>query len=182
MDRTDKYIKRYCLEIVKFEKINLNTLYSQYRPDVELEDLKIINSPHLELADLYYKNGFLWLEKNFNRTKYYIFKKNILRIVPHITMRKIRLFESLKKGYLSKGHEKDYIVVLNDPFICTRYGLKNISMLSPEIIIGHHRAGALIALGINKVKVIIARDTKPGSCQCLGKINEIYIKHIQGKV
>ena len=94
-------------------------------------------------------------------------------------MKKIHLFDSLREGYLRRGYEEEYIVILNDPFISTRCGLKNIFTFSPEIFIGHHRAGALVALGKYMVKVVIAKDNKPGSCQCGGKIHDTYLRCIR---
>ncbi|MAG24882.1 hypothetical protein CMI47_04810 [Candidatus Pacearchaeota archaeon] len=41
-------------------------------------------------------------------------------------------------------------------------------------IMGHHRVGSLLALGINFVKVVVAKDAYPGTCQCYGRIHDIY--------
>ena len=84
------------------------------------------------------------------------------------------LLDSLKKGYLRKGYERDRIVVLNKPFICSRYGIKDTAIPSPEIFMGHHRAGALIAMGQNLVEVIIAKDDQPMAHQCYGKLHNAY--------
>ena len=174
MSKTYKYIKRYGLKIVEVKKINLCSTYCQYRPGIDLEDMRIVNSPHKELAELYYKHGINWLEDNFKNTKYYGFQKFVLKSDPCISRKKICLFDSLKKGYLREGYEKDHIVVLNKSFISTRYGLKDPFESSFEIFMGHHRAGALIALGRREVEVIIAKDNQPMTYQCYGKLHNLY--------
>ena len=140
MPRINKYVKRYGLKIVKIKKVDLSNLYCQYRPGTEQEDRKIINSPHVEFAKLYYDHGISWLQKRFKDTKYYIFQKKILKIKPYVPKKKINL----------------------------------LSNCVPEIFLGHHRAGALLALGIKKVDVVIAVDNEPGKCKCYGKLHNVY--------
>ncbi|KKK57815.1 hypothetical protein LCGC14_3050680, partial [marine sediment metagenome] len=140
MSKIDRYVKRYKLKIVEINKINLDSIYCQYHPEMKLENRIMNNSPHVELARLYYTKGLNWLEKNFTDTKYYKFQKNILKDYTHVPKKKIRLFDSLKQGYLRSGHEKDHILILNKSFISTRYGLNSVSVFAPEIFIGHHRA------------------------------------------
>lgn len=176
MSKIDIYFKRYGLKIDEIKKVDLTKVYCQYRPDVEYDRI-FTNSPHLEFAQHYYNRGLKWLNKNFKNTKYFIFQKDVLQIAPYIPMRKIRLFDSLKEGYLREGYENDYIVILNKPFICTRYGA-NLLLPSPEVFIGHHRVGALLALGIKKANVIVAMDREPGKCRCYGKLHNIYKKLI----
>ena len=172
MSKTDRYLKRYGLKIEKIKKVDLTKVYYQYRPDVVCDRI-LTNSPHFEFAQQYYSKGLKWLNENFQNTKYSIFQKDVLKITPYIPMRKIYLFDSLKDGYLRKGYENDYIVILNNPFVCTRYEV-NLSLPSPEVFIGHHRAGALLALGVEKANVIVAIDDEPGKCRCYGKLHDIY--------
>ncbi len=172
--KTDTYIERYGLKIIEFKKVDLNSLYCQYIPEVKEDDRKINKSPHLELSKLYYKHGVDWLERNFKNTKYYAFQKIISSGKYYVPKKKIRLFDSLKKGYLKNGHEREHVVILNKPFAFTRYGVDISLTLSPEIFIGHHRVGALLALGEREAEVIIAKDIRPMTCQCYGKLHNIY--------
>ena len=176
MSKIDEYIKRYGLKVVEIKKINLSLTYCQYRPEINVEEIRMVNSPHREFADLYYKHGINWLEDNFHKTKYSNFQKNISGEKQYIPKKKIRLFKSIKKGYLINGYKDSHIVILNKPLIHSRYGVEDTSLETPEIFMGHHRAGALLALGKNKVDVIIAQDIQPGSCQCYGKLHNVYIK------
>ncbi|MHA1470264.1 MAG: hypothetical protein ACTSSP_06840 [Candidatus Asgardarchaeia archaeon] len=89
-------------------------------------------------------------------------------------MRKIHLLDSIKEGYLRNGYNNNYIVLLDIPLVVSRYNVKNISIKSPEVFMGHHRIGALLALGIDRVRVILAEDEMPGTNQCYGKVHERY--------
>lgn len=140
-----------------------------------MSDSESLNSPQKELAELFYKNGVDWLKNNYKNTKYFLFQKSILKIKPYVPMKKIHLFESLQRGYLRDGHERDHIVILNDPLLCTRYGSK-LSLPSPEIFMGHHRVGGLLALGIKEAEVIIAADRISGHRTLYGNLHEEYIK------
>lgn len=169
-------MKRYNLGVVKIKEIDLNKIYSQYVPGYDKNNFSMITSPHYELAKLYYKNGDKWLRNNFYKTSYFILKgggtdKNVI-----ISKKVIFLFNSIKEGYLRGPHKTNYIVVLNKPFIESRYNVKNIKLSSPEVFMGHHRIGALLALGINRAKVVIAKDNTPGICECYGKIHNVYKK------
>ncbi len=172
MLKIDMYLKRYGLKIEEIKKVDLTKVYYQYRPGVDYDRI-LTNSPHFELAQHYYNKGLKWLNANFKNTKYFIFQKDILKITPYVPVKKMRLFDSLKKGYLGKGYENDRIVILNDPFICTRYAL-NLSLPSPEVFMGHHRAGAMLALGQKNVEVIVAVDDMIGTKNCYGRLHDIY--------
>jgi len=172
--KTNKYINRYNLKIVTFSEIDLRNTYAQYRPEYNEEDLHMITSPHYELANLFYTKGEKWLRKKFHKTRYAMLKKNISGEIGSISKKKVLLFYSIRKGYLRGPHKNNYIVVLNKPLIVTRYGMKPVLSKSPEIFMGHHRVGALLALGINSAKVIVAEDNNPGSCQCYGSLHDKY--------
>jgi hypothetical protein len=179
-----KYIRKYDLELLMLKNVKLEETCMQYRPESlfydlmrdknGIIDLTMKNSPHREFAFLYYRKGLKWLTKNFKNTKYCQFKSKILNRDINVPMRKIRLFDSLKKGYLSKGFEKDYIVLLERPLVETRYGVKCSEYSCPEVFMGHHRIGALLSCGVKKADVIIARDIASDSRQCFGKIHNIY--------
>lgn len=157
--------------------------FSEYMDDLLLNygsiDRNMYNSPHIDFADKYYKNGKSWTMNNFVDTKYYKFLRYVKKTDGHIPMRKISLMDSIKKGYLMEGHEEDFIVILDMPLIETRYNIKSLGLKSPEMFMGHHRAAALMALGINKVEVIIAEDIKVGECDIKGKLANNYRKILE---
>jgi hypothetical protein len=181
-----EYIKKYGLIFDRFSDVNLEEVCVQYRPEIAFHnlmmgengelDFSMKNSPHYEFAHLYYSKGLKWMEKNFKKTKYFIFRKEILKSHHKVPIGKIRLFDSVKDGYLKKGFEEKYIVILERPLIETRYGIKQNKEMCSEIFLGHHRAAALLALNIKSVKVIIAKDANSNSCHVRGKLHDIYIK------
>lgn len=180
------YIKRYGLSVVSVIKVDLCNTYFQYRSDPDfvklftnsdgIVDISMANSPHYEFAYLYYKKSLRWLKNNFKDTKYYIFKKHILKRGSYIPLRKIHLFDSIRNGYLKGKHKKDYIVLLDKPLIETRYKFNSETLGSPEVFMGHHRLAALLALGVTRAKVIMAKDLEAGSCNIYGKLHDIYTR------
>ena len=102
------------------------------------------------------------------------FLGNVSTTVPR---KKITLFRSIKQGYLRSGHDNNYIVLLNVPLIISRYGVKDILIKSPEVFMGHHRIGALLALGVNSARALLAEDNMPGTRQCYGGIHDRYKKY-----
>jgi len=150
----------------------LDLLFSQKKPNYLLSE-----SPHFELASLYIKNGSKWLEKNYKLTLYYKMCKYFLKKNPvNTTLKMIKICDSIKKGYLRKGYENNYIVLLLEPFAISRYN-REIEFLVPEIFSGHHRAAILLALGYKSVKVIIAEDVQKGFCESRGKIHDLCVKN-----
>ena len=183
INKVYKYIDRYGLKISSIKKVDLRKSYIQYLCNEVLDsilmidgvvDRNMLNSPHFELANLYFSNGEKWLVSNYIGTKYHKFKSKVLNREDGLPIRKLRVFDSIKQGYLKKGNEENYIVLLNKPLIETRYGIKSLNLKSPEIFMGHHRSAALLALGINEAKVIIAEDINKGSCDFYGKISKNY--------
>jgi hypothetical protein len=174
------FLKQYNLEIDYIDKVDLAKCFFQYIPERPLDELfngnrLMTNSPHCEIFDLYFNKGKKWLKKNYKTTKYHELMK-LLQKPAGFPTKIIQLGESMKKGYLVGDHKKDYIVVMNIPFAKSRYN-RNIEMLAPEIWSGHHRAGALLALGYNSVDVIYAKDSMPGSKQCYGKIHDFCVEN-----
>ena len=181
MANSIEYIKRYGLSFNHIEEIDLRESYAQYQPEVNYyklfsstSSLSMTDSPHTEIAHLYYENGLKWLTENYKKTKYHKLRKQILQLSGPLPAKKINLFKSMKKGYLRGKFSNAYIVVLKEPLVVSRYNVDIPSLGSPEIFMGHHRVGALLALGINFAKVVIAKDAHPGTCQCYGRIHDIY--------
>jgi len=178
-------LKKYDIGVKEIKEVDLRNCYMQQRPNSSIGDLLldkgmvnsfIINSPHYEIACLYYKEGESWLRKHYKDTKYftmmtkYFDKKNF-----YVNHTLINFFKSIKGGYRRGKYKNSYISVLLEPFANSRYN-RNVPNLVPEIFSGHHRAAALLALKIYKVKVIVATDLKTGSCKTNGKIHNLCIK------
>lgn len=183
--RTYKYIDRYGLSIESIINIDLRKTHMQYFIHDEMDklltidgiiDRKMLNTPHYKLASLYYDKGRSWFDKNYKSTQYFKFVNDVLGKKKYSFVRKFNLFDSIKLGYLKKGFEDDYIVVLKEPLIVSRYCFKDPSLKSLEIFMGHHRVAALMALKIYNVKVIMAKDVYQGSCDFNGKLSNNYKK------
>ena len=167
-----KAIRVYGLEVVGVEPIDLRTCYVFYPPNNGMDDLFgdrcMELSPHVEICKLYLKQGARWLRRNYQTTRYgqmmdRLGKKNFPQKI-------IDICESVREGYLCKGYEGSYIVVLREPFAASRY-LRQIPNRVPEIWSGHHRAAALLAFGRYMVDVLVARDGAPGSKFSVGKVH-----------
>jgi len=176
-------LARYNLKDRCIQKIDLRSCYMQQRPNQPFNDmimrdngfidLSMLNSPHLEIINLYIKHGEKWVKDNYHNTRYH----KMLKLMgkdgfPH---KIFKLFKSLKKGYLRKKYAKEYIVVLEKPFAKSRYN-RDVKNLVPEIWSGHHRAAILIALCQYEVKVLIADDAAEGLCASAGKIHNLCVK------
>lgn len=173
-------LKQFGLNKVKEEEVELNSLYVQDRPNdlfpCHIQRMpNLIYSPHVLAAEKIIEYGEDWFKKNWKETSYgmmmeHFGKKNYPEKLP-------RLIRSIKEGYLRKGFEDDFIVILNEPFARTRYmRLDRPREFSPEILSGHHRAGILLALGKKSATVIVAQDARPGSLFSKGKIHDLCIK------
>jgi hypothetical protein len=190
MKHVDKNLRKYGLVLHNIERRDLSNCYMQSRPNCEYDDgvlgrienpmrrFSMVNSPHLEFAMLYYKNGKRWMTNNYNKTRYKVmcFKYKRKKKFPDGF---IDLCNSIKEGYLRNGFNDDYIVLLDEPFAKSRFK-RSVLNLVPEVWSGHHRAGAILALSsINEsdsfVDVAIAKDTKPGTMKSSGKIHSICV-------
>lgn len=170
----EKIIARYGLVKDKIENIDLQTCYSQNTPNKPISDIfnynrLMIHSPHFQLAKMYYENGLSKTKKNYIRTDYCRMKEYFGK-GSKFPSKIIPLYDSIKRGYLCEGHKEDYIVLLMQSFAISRYN-RNEENLVPEVWSGHHRVGALLALGIYHADVLIAKDAHPGEKTSAGKIH-----------
>ena len=178
-------IRKYGLQKGGVETVLLRDLYVQYTPNIpeiynnffmdkNVLDPHMINSPHKHIADLYFKKGQRWLQKNYKKTPYY---KMFVEVMgkKDISIQKFAcLCESMKKGYLGGRYKKDHIVVLKNSFAVTRYGRTlPFDMDGYEIFMGHHRSGILLSLGILEEAVLVAVDVEVGTCNSYGKIHNL---------
>lgn len=163
----NKFLKKNRLSMDKIIDLDLRSLYIMQTPDRSYDhllfrkgklDRRIPNSPHAELAHLYYKHGRKWLLNNYKNTRYCYMREHYFG-KPHGKMvtRCISVFDSIKTGYLRGKYKDCYIVVLNEPFCNLRYAMGE-SLDVPQMFAGHHRAGALVALDIYEVPVLIAKS------------------------
>jgi hypothetical protein len=178
-------IQRYNIGKKEVREIDLCETCMQYAPNSKMLysfcmvngelDTRMINSPHYEIANLYFNNGSDWLKKNYRSTSYYRMCRDFLGKKDISIEKIISLCDSIKKGYLRQGYEEEYPTVLEKPFAFTRYN-REAPMVKYEVFTGHHRIGVLLALEINKAKVIIGEDVAPSSCFSEGKIHKLCVK------
>ena len=177
----EKQLKLYGLAKKEVCEIDLRTCYMQQRPNNPLNKVlmegdkvnsNMMNSPHYELAKRYIRRGQNNARRRFRRTRYY----RMMRIFgrKHFPEKFPGLVHSMKKGYLRRKRKKYFIVVLMQPFAYSRYN-RDVPMLVPEVWSGHHRIGILLALRKYAVQVMVAEDTQPGTCKCVGKIHDLCV-------
>ena len=186
----DKELHKYGLRLDRFDRVDLKKCYMQSRPNNKFMDdvlghIKdperslMLNSPHLELALLYFRNGKKWMIDHYDHTRYRTMqmkykKKN------KFPFGFLKLCTSIKSGYLRKGFDSNFIVLLDEPFAKSRFN-RDVPNLSPEVWSGHHRVGAVLALnkisGLDsRVKVAVAADRKPGLLRSAGKIHNLCVE------
>ena len=163
----------------------IDSFYSDEAGNV---DKCIKNSPHFKFLNDYKKFGIESLKKDFLKTEYYNFFKGMNRIGKKINiyspdqdivinfsdselwekaLKFIELYESIKKhGYLGKKRfQCRYIIVLEEPFIESRFGIA-LNQTPYEIFSGHHRAACLLHLGHDFVKTLIIKDKSKKKYKC----------------
>lgn len=162
---------------VKLKPILLEKLHIRYIPfvtpiDMWNYDMSLINSPHVELCNIFATNKLDW--KEIRKSRYY--KERVRRweigmkrwttekIESHIVDR-YKIFRSIKKhGFKKRLVNADPIYVLKEPFWRTRFGLNENFLGGYEIWNGAGRCAALHVLGVETINVLISKDANPGSC------------------
>jgi len=170
-----KIIDRYGLVPDKFSDLDLRTCYWQNTPNKPVsslfgDDRSMIISPHAEIAKLYYEQGEKAVRKQYKQTDYCKMKEYFGKGTK-FPSKIVTLFDSVKKGYLRGKYKEEFIVVLMQSFAISRYGREEEDLV-PEVWSGHHRVGALLALGRYNVRVLIAKDNHPGEKFSQGKIHK----------
>lgn len=170
---TWKFLKRYGLGRGEIKSIDLRTTYHQCTPARPMDEFfcntgSMMDSPHLEFAQLYFKNGHSWMKKHYKKTRLHSLRKKLGK--KRLPVGMILLCDSIQRGYLHGKHSDDHIIILDVPFCNSRYNLRE-HIKSPEVFAGHHRIGALLALKKFIVPVLFGVDESPGSCFSLGKIH-----------
>lgn len=172
-------LEKYGLGISRIADVDLRTLYPQQRPNDPQNRFyfgdTMDGSPHKEIAKMIIEDGVFEAKKKYRSTRYCQMMRTMGKI--NFPDKMLKLISSVREGYLRGKHNLDYIVVLDEPFAETRYGREDVDKSKkPEMWIGHHRAGILLALGRHKAKVIIARDEQQGGCFTNGKIHNYCVK------
>lgn len=173
-----------------FIEIELAKLHHRYIPKITPLDLYpgadpmlFSKSHHVSLLRTIIKHGLDW--GRLKKHPYYVERQHRYnigitnwtnsRIQEHIAHR-WDTYRSLKnKGYDKKLGDAKPIVVLERPLWETRFGWESGFLSGPEIYDGAGRCAAAIVLGWDKIRVAMATDAKPGTCEAgkyLGKIKK----------
>ena len=155
------------------EKVQLEALHIRYIPvvtpmDIYEGDLSLINSPHVEMLEMYEKHGFDW--RKLKKTRYVKERRRRFKIgmskwtdgyILNVHLpKRFKLFESIRK----KGYDRRQpIEILEEPFWVSRFGLKNAWVDGPEIWTGAGRAAARWVLGKRTIWAEWYEDRRPGS-------------------
>lgn len=165
----------YGLKPVRKEKLDLRSCFIFFPPNRSMDDLffnnrMLLDSPHVEICNMYVKKGIEYFKKHYIETRYWDMMKRMGKT--GFPQKIINICDSVKTGYLRKGYEESQIVILMQPFAYTRYN-RDVPKRVPEIWSGHHRSAALLAIGKLMVDVIVAEDVMPGSKYSVGKVHDL---------
>jgi hypothetical protein len=133
--------------------------------DIYEGDMSLVNSPHVEMLEVYLRHGFNW--NKLKRTRYVDERRYRLKIGMqkwtdgyiinvHLPKRFAVLNSIRKHGY----RKSEPIQILPEPFWASRFG---IGKGGAEIWTGAGRAAARCVLGKNTVWAEWYEDTMPGS-------------------
>jgi hypothetical protein len=157
----------------KHGKVAIKELRIQFIPvltpsELWFWDMKVENSPHVELFEMYRKHGFH--PGRMMGTRYVHERQRRLRIgytrwtddyILNIHLpKRFKVFDSIRKH----GYDKTQpILVLREPLWSTRFGYGRDWLKGPEISTGAGRAAACCVLGIDLIPVEWVKDKRPGS-------------------
>lgn len=161
--------------ISKIESIPLEKMRVQYIPvltpiDIWNHDMRLKNSPHVELIQLIIKYGMDW--NMIMKTRYvkerqhrYIcgMKKWTEKHIKEHVIKRWKIYKSLLKYGYSRKLEGKPVIVLEKPFWKSRFGLKEPWMKGYEIWNGAGRCAAAYCLGWTHYPGVWARDRYPKS-------------------
>lgn len=164
------------IEFIKRKTIPIADIQCQYIPVLSpLElwnyDLRLKNSPHVELLRIICAHGYDWniiMKSRYAQERQRRFIMGLERwtdeyIREHV-QRRWKIYKSLCKYGYSKKIEKDKpVVVLEKPFWKTRFGADEKFLKGKECWDGFGRLSAACLMGMKEYPVVIARDRYPGS-------------------
>lgn len=156
-------------------QVELSLLHVRYIPvvtPIELwnHDMRLINSPHVELMRELLADGLCWGDlkcSRYVRERMHRFKLGMTRwtesyIIQHIHGRHETL-KSLKKHGFETSKSKPPIQVLKEPFWKTRFGCEEKWLKGMEVWNGMGRCAAAYAMGWTAITVQMVEDAKkPG--------------------
>jgi len=134
-------------------------------------DLRLKNSPHVELIQLIMKYGFEW--KMIMKTRYVrerrhryvcgLDKWEDKHIKEHV-IKRWKTYKSLQKyGYSKKKEKKKPVIVLQKPFWKSRFEVKEPWLKGLEIWNGAGRCAAACCMGWDFYPAVLAEDRYPKS-------------------
>jgi len=162
--------------ITKLVPIKLKKLHVQYVPvvtplEIWNHDMSLINSPHVELLNLIYNEGFNWdkiMKSRFVKIRQH---RAIVgqtqwteeKILGHVKQR-WKIYKSIsKRQFVPKLSKIKPVIILHKPFWTTRFGFKADWLGGWEIWDGMRRCSACYLLGMKTIMGYFAKDTRPGS-------------------
>lgn len=149
-------------------------------------DLRLKNSPHVELLRIISGYGFDWdkiMKSRYVQERRRRFIMGMERwtddyIKEHV-QRRWKIYKSLGKyGYRKKIEKDKPVVVLDKPFWRTRFGLKKKFLKGKECWDGFGRLSAAYLVGLKEYPIVMAKDRYPGSGK-KGKF-ESKLKDVEG--
>ena len=164
--------------------VELAKLHNQYIPyvtpfDLWNYDMALATSPHVEMLQYIVKHGFNWEEifklryaRERLRRKEIGWGKWGRATTKKRIMIRWRIYQSLKEhGYKQSRCESGPIMILEEPFWNTRFGLKDERVHGMEIFDGAGRCSAAYVLGWDAILADICVDPLAGTGE-RGKFGE----------
>lgn len=173
--------------ITKTTTIPIEKLHLRYVPHVEPlhlynNDMRLKNSPHVEMLYLIAIHGFNWDKLKNSRYVQILKHKHIMGINGYGTGEILNTLNNAWRTYISISRrgvrDRKGVIVLKTPFWVTRFGCKKEKIKGMEIWKGVWVCAAASFLGITKVKGRMAKDAYPGS-KIKGDFEEMY-KDVEG--
>lgn len=134
-------------------------------------DLRLKNSPHVEILELIAQYGFDWkriMLSRYVKERQRRFIMGMERwtdayIKEHVN-RRWKIYKSLSKYSYKKKLEKDKpVVVLDKPFWQTRFSVKEKFLKGKECWDGMGRLSSAYLLGMKEYPIVMAKDKYPGT-------------------
>ncbi len=140
----------------------------------------IENSPHVDFLKRYQELGIKILS-NLHKTRYSKMYENwddmgygLGGRTPDYIKKKARSLMSVFDSICKKGYNrKNKIHVMDKPLWTSRGFDGGDALQGPEIFHGHHRSACLYVLNYKVVKVMVVKDTLPGTNQWPQKLTNV---------
>ena len=176
--------------ISKMQPIALAKLRIRYIPvltpiKIWNYDMRLKNSPHVELIQLIMKYGLDWnmimktryVKERQHRYVCGLDKWTDEKIIGHV-IKRWKIYKSLAKYGYSKKKEGKPVTVLKKPIWKSRFGLNEKWLKGAEIYNGAGRCAAAYCMGMDFFPAVWAKDRYPGTNR-KGKWGE-KLKNVKG--